>query len=154
MYKCKEMSASAYSRVFADSREYKKCYRNIKSPFEFNNIMEMAKYLYKHFYDSINDIIIKGESPSVDRIDTSIGYTKDNIRIISRKENTMMGVEKRKRMVSCKDKNGNTLIFDSTSDCVEHFGYKRNSSSKVKSWVDKNGNYKIPEGFSEFKYLT
>jgi len=36
-----------------------------------------------------NEMASKDDSPSIDRVDNSIGYTKDNIRVISHKANVM-----------------------------------------------------------------
>ena len=85
LFKCHQMASDAYSRVFAPSREYKKNYQNLIDPFGFINISDMEKFLYDNFYNEIKSL----ERPSVDRIDSSRGYTKDNIRILSHSENTL-----------------------------------------------------------------
>lgn len=92
LFKCKEMANSARARVMDASRAHKRGYRNLVNPYEFSSAAEMAEYLYANFHSHISTLIEQGESPSVDRKDSSIGYTKDNIRIISHLDNTLLGV--------------------------------------------------------------
>lgn len=96
-FKCTEMARSAYSRTHDPSKSYKKCYRNLDTPYGFESTQEMSDYLYHNFYEDIKRLLNEGISPSVDRIDSRRGYTPDNIRILSHRENTLLGVEKRRK---------------------------------------------------------
>lgn len=151
LYKCKQMAADAHSRVFAESRSYKKSYQNLEKPYEFLNIPDMYNYLYNTFYNDIKNLIDKGLIPSVDRINTKIGYTKDNIRIIDFKENTLLGVATTKRKVKMTTPN-EEIIFNSMADCCRYLGYNPKSTSKIKSFILKDGRYKIPIGYT-FEYI-
>lgn len=155
MYKCKQMSYSAHSRVFAPCRKNNSkfgCYQNLTDPYGFNNTIEMAEFLYSNFYNEIKSILDNGEAPSVDRIDSSLGYIPSNIRILSKRENEELGLNNRRRKIKMTCQDGKVVIFKSTVECVEYFGYKANSSSRVSSWCKKDGKYKVPKGYS-FDYL-
>ena len=153
MYKCNQMASSAYSRVFCKSREYKKRYRNLEEPYGFLNSKEMSLYLYENFYEDVYNLLQENKIPSVDRINSNIGYTKSNIRIIDFRENTLDGVNKRKRKVKMVDDNKNVFIFDSLAECCRHLGYNDKGTSKIRSFIIKDKKYKIPEGYS-FEYIN
>lgn len=122
-YKCMEMARSAYSRVFDKSREHKKCYRNLVRPYEFKSVAHMAEFLHATYGEDIRDLISKGESPSVDRLDTSIGYTEDNIRVISHRTNTLLGVESTKRAIEVHHLDTDTREeYNSISECSDALG--------------------------------
>lgn len=93
LFKCKEMAYSAHSRVFAPSRKSKTCYRSLENPFEFDSQKHLMNYLYENFYDEIKTLIDSEEIPTIDRIDSTKGYAKDNIRVISFMQNSMLGLE-------------------------------------------------------------
>jgi hypothetical protein len=150
---CKSLAGNAYSRVKCKSREYKTKYRNLTDPFGFKDSGEMHRFLYDNFYKDISSLLIEGKIPSVDRIDSSKGYTPENIRILDFTENTLLGIENIKRKIEMIDSEGNITIFNSTTECVVHFGKSKQSSARVKSWITKDGKYKIPEGY-KFRYLS
>jgi len=87
-YKCIEMAQSARSRVMDRSREYKKSYRSLSNPFEFSGSRELAEFLYDRFHADIKSLLDSDGVPTVDRKDNSIGYTRDNIQILSLSENS------------------------------------------------------------------
>lgn len=154
--KCQRMAYDAHSRVFAPSRAYKKRYRNLENPYEFENTKEMYMYLYNNFYDDIKTLLDNEISPSVDRIDASKGYSKDNIRIISHSKNTQLGLTNRRRKVKMITPNDEIIIFNSTVECVGYFGYDNKSSSRVAHWIRRckgeKGDYKVPKGY-HFEYI-
>lgn len=150
--KCKQMAYSAYARIYAPSKRNKHCYNNLNEPFGFCSSSELKWYLYNNFYNDIELLLKENKIPSIDRINPSIGYTKENIRIISFKENTVLGVKSLKKKVKSIDKNGDIIIFDSVTDCCSYFSKVKLGASRVKSWILKDGKYKIPEGYM-FEYL-
>lgn len=144
--KCKQMAYSARSRVMSPSKYHKTPYKDI--PFGFKGGGELKWYLYDNFYKDIKIMLDEGEVPSLDRIDSSKGYEEGNLRIIPFSLNTQLGVEARKRKVRVTNLETNEILyFESTSDCVEYFGFSRESTTKISSWVKRDGLYKIPEGF-------
>ena len=154
LFKCDEMAKSAYARIFAPSRAYKKSYRNLDRPFEFDGICGLREFLYENFYNDIEELINAGDRPSIDRIDTNIGYTPDNIRILSHKENTLLGVDKVKKRVKMTTPNNEEIIFDSVTECVVYLGYNRRETSRINFWARGVLNiYKKPEGYT-FEYLN
>lgn len=132
LYKCEEMSRSAYSRVFAPSKRNENCYNNLENPYGFSNTKEMTNYLYENFYTDIEEILNSGGVPSVDRKNTSQGYTRENIRIIPFRENTLLGVETRKHPIKVIFPNGNEVTFDSIIDCANIFN---TTESNVRGWL-------------------
>ena len=152
LYRCKQMAADAHSRVFAESRSYKKSYQNLENPYGFSDIPEMYNYLYNTFYNDIKILLDNGLIPSVDRINTKIGYTKENIRVIDFKENTLLGVSNTKRKVKMITPNNEVIIFDSMADCCRYLGYNPSSASKIRSFILEDGKYKIPIGYT-FEYI-
>lgn len=132
-YKCYEMASSAYSRVNAKSREYKKGYQRLEEPFSFDNIPDFSDYLYDNFYNDIKYLLDTGEVPSVDRIDSNTGYTPKNVRILSHRENTLLGVEERKVKIKVTGPTGKETIYDSIEDCRVAFGAKY--ESYVRGWL-------------------
>lgn len=150
--KCSSMAADAHARIFAPSRRYKTIYNNLITPFGFDGSGELKWYLYNNFYNDIKDLLDAEDIPSMDRKDSSIGYTPNNIRIISFKLNTELGVETRRKKVKMITPDNEEVIFNSTVECVAYFGFPPTHSNKVSSWVNKTGKYKIPEGYS-FSYM-
>lgn len=148
-FKCHQMSASAYSRVFAKSKEHKKGYRGIEEPYGFNNIKDMSDFLYSNFYDEVNNLLKSGKVPSVDRIDSSKGYTKENIRILDFKENTLRGVANRMSRVRVVAPDGSTKEYPSIISCSKDFG---RSETSVRGWLGRKKGYVIPEGY-QFYYI-
>lgn len=150
-YKCYEMSSSAYSRVFAKSKQHKKCYQNIVNPFGFSGIKEMSAFLYKNFYNDVKELLDDNRIPSVDRIDSNYGYTSDNIRIIEHCENTAYGVNNRKRKVKVTDEDGDIVIYNSIIDCAKAFG--KDYATCVIGWMNDEYGYVKPEGY-KFKSIS
>lgn len=147
LYKCKQMAGDAHARVFAKSRSYKTIYRNLEIPFGFINTTDMCNYLYNNFYNDIKILLEDGLIPSIDRIDSKIGYTKDNIRIIDFKINTELGLENRRRKVKMITPDREIILFESVTQCCKHFGYDNRHGSKIKSWILEDGKYKKPDGY-------
>lgn len=153
MYVCDRMARDSHSRIFAKSREYKKCYNNLIEPYGFKDAGEMKLFLYENFYNRIKWYLDRGITPSIDRIDNNIGYTKTNIQIIPFKQNTEKGLDTRRRKVEMITPENEVYIFKSVSECAKHFGITKTShTNKVSSWIKGNGIYKPPEGY-KFRYL-
>lgn len=153
LYTCKRMAYDAHSRIFAKSRDYKKCYKDLKEPFGFENANQLKYYLYDNFGVRIKWYLDRGITPSIDRVDSKYGYTKYNIRIISFKRNTDGGVQSRRRKVEMIDPSGNVYKFDSVIKCANYFGiFESKNANKISSWIRVDGKYKPPTGF-KFKYL-
>jgi len=146
MYKCREMAWSAYARVFAKSKSYKKGYRHLVEPFGFSTPTEMKLYLYANFYADIKTLLDKGLVPSVDRKDTSIGYTPANIHILDFVENTELGVNTRKHPVSVSYPDGAIKNFSSVRQCADFFN---TNDSHIRQWI--KGTYK-PLNKCKFAY--
>jgi hypothetical protein len=138
--KCRRMAADAHARVFAPSRQYKTAYRNLDEPFGFTSARQMYEYLYTEFYNEINTLINAGASPSVDRIDSSKGYTPGNIRVISHKENTLRGVENVKKQMRLTTVDGRKLLFESVEDCAWYLGVQ---AQTIRNWI--NGTHSPPK---------
>lgn len=158
LYYSNKMSEWARSRVISPSKQSRsKTYSNLEEPFGFKNTKEMSEFIYNKFKTDIENIIKSNKTPSIDRIDTSKGYTKENIRVISLRNNTLLGVETRKRKVLMIDEFNNEKIFNTVTECAEYFGYDRTHSSKVSHWVRyTNGGiskYRVPKGY-RFYYLN
>jgi len=157
LYKSKRMAGDAHSRIFAKSRKYKKCYNHLDKPFEFEGHEELYRFIYNSFYNDIKQILEDNKIPSLDRIDPGIGYTKENIRVITFRENTLSGVEKTKRKVKItKIENNKEFIFNSVVEGMKWLGYEATQTNKYAHWVrGQNGgkcDYIIPRGYL-FKYL-
>ena len=147
LYKCNQMASSAHSRVYATSRDYKKSYRNLIEPFGFSSIPELRDYLYEKHYETIKELLENNLVPSIDRIDSKIGYTKDNIRIIDFKTNTELGLKSIRREIRMTKPDGEIILFESVTQCCKHFGYDGRYGSKIKSWILEDGKYKKPDGY-------
>lgn len=85
----------------------------------------------KEIWDSI---IKSGESPSVDRINNSLGYSIDNIQMISQKENFLKGRvianENRRKMVVGKSlKDGKEIILNSQTE-GKIYGFRQSDISR------------------------
>lgn len=148
LFKCHEMASSAYARVFAPSREYKKSYRNISEPFGFESIAGMSSFLYEHFYDDIVCLMKANKIPSVDRIDSTKGYSPENIRVLDFKTNTLLGVEKRKRPIKVTYPDGGYKVFESAEACAKEF---KTNSGHIRGWIQ--GKYK-PKNKCFFNYVS
>lgn len=146
LYKCKQMAWNAHSRVNAPCREGNPVYKDLVNPFGFDSPLQMAEFLYNNFYDSVLALLEKGLTPSVDRIDPSIGYTPTNIRVIDFDENTAIGVENTKSPVIVTFPNGDTMEFDSVSSCSRYFN---TYESHVRGWIQ--GKWK-PRNKCKFEY--
>lgn len=132
-FSCTTMAFGAYSRIYADCRKKHKIYQRIKGvKFGFNNAKEMEDHLYDNFYSDIAQILLEGKSPSVDRIDSSKGYTKENIRILDTVTNLMLGVENIKRKVKVTYPDGLTEVFDSVWSCAKYFNTRREC---ITDWI-------------------
>lgn len=154
MYTCKRMAYDAHSRVFAKSRAHKRCYQNLEQPFGFSNPAELKLFLYEKFYDRIKWYLDRDITPSIDRIDSSIGYTRNNIQIIPFKQNTERGVDSRRRKVEMITCTGDKFIFNSVMECARYFGINKSShTNKVSSWIKGDGKYTPPKGY-KFRYLN
>jgi hypothetical protein len=112
----------------------------------------MAQFLYNNFYNDIKTLLDKNDVPSVDRIDTSKGYTPTNIRILSFKENTERGLDTLRRKVKVTCSNGTELIFNSIRECGDYFGYKPTETSRISGWCKGKSGYRKLEGY-EFEYV-
>lgn len=132
LFKCKQMAYSAHARVFAPSREYKKAYRSISEPFGFETPAEMADYLYANFHSDISLLLKEGKTPSVDRVNSNVGYTPENIRILDFKTNTLLGVETRKRPIEVIYPDGNSRVFESAEAVAEEF---KTNSGHIRAWI-------------------
>jgi hypothetical protein len=145
--KCKIMAYSAKSRVTSPSKEAKSAYQNLKTPFGFSSAREMIIFLYENFYDDIEVLLKQEKTPSVDRIDTSVGYTPGNIRVIDFTENTLRGVENTKSPVKVTYLDGTVKNFDSVISCAKEF---KTDESHVRGWLA--GKWK-PKNKCVFEYL-
>ena len=90
LWHSKHMATNAYSRIKYASKR-KKNY--VGKEFGFSDSNELANYLYFNFKDDILNLIEKRKYPTIDRIDNDLGYIEGNIRVISFKENTRLGLE-------------------------------------------------------------
>ena len=131
MERCKRMGRSIISRTVTDINNPKnKTYKenNIKSHIG-NSGIEIAEYLYANFYDEIERMIEMGETPTVDRIDSARGYEKDNIQILSFKDNSLDGlsnaVKKTSKAIKVRFPDGSHRIFKSVSEASRELKLKR-----------------------------
>lgn len=143
---CKRMAHDARSRVLAPSRSHKSAYKNLNTPFGFSSSRDMYLYLYKEFRGDIEELLREGKRPSVDRIDTTTGYTPGNIRVLDRRENTLRGVESIKRKVEVLHTDGSTTTYESVTKCAEVFD---TTDGHVRGWI--NGKWR-PNNGCTFKY--
>lgn len=145
-YKCREMARDAYARVTAPSRAHKANYRRLENPFGFKSPRDMCEFLYKHFYSDIEHLLSQGKRPTVDRIDANKGYTPDNIRVIDFKENTLRGVQSRKKSVKVTFPDGDVRVYESVTACAEDFG---TNVSHIRGWI--TGKW-TPKNGCKFEY--
>lgn len=145
--KCASMSSSAYARVFAPSRKHKVTYRKLENPFGFSNTGDFKWFLYDNFYNEIKQILEDGESPSIDRLDSSIGYTKDNIQVISHRLNSGL-TWKGQKEIKIITLEGKILILNSIKDVSNIIKVK---NSTIANWLEgSNKGYK--KYFKDIRY--
>jgi hypothetical protein len=125
-----------------------KCYRDNKISCEIGeSTKDVYKYLYDNFKGEVEDLLNDGHIPSVDRIDPAKNYTKDNIRIISLKDNLDRALsnahKKLSRGVLIKYKNGEIREFNSAREAERVTGICRNTINAI-----LNGKRENPEEFT------
>lgn len=133
MDRCKRIGWSIITRTITEvNRPANKTYKdnNVVSKIGDTGV-EIAQYLYDNFYNEIKEIIDSGETPSIDRIDSSGDYEEGNIRIITVKENSLDGVKQAvkatSKSVKAVDKEGNETIYKSVSEASRDIGIKRDT---------------------------
>ncbi len=146
-FKCKEMAYSAHARVTAPSRKYKGIYQDIEEPFGFDTVLDFAQFVYDNFGKEVEQLLDAGKIPSLDRKDTSKGYTPDNVQILDFVENTRRGIEASKSPVKVTTPEGEELLFESVVECSEYFG---TSESHVRMWL--SGKH-APKNRCVFEYV-
>ena len=144
------MSQNAYARVKCKSNAHKKCYRNLDDAFGFKDSGALGFYIAENLANEILDVIADGGYPSIDRTNPLIGYVAGNLRVISFKDNTSLGVESRRTKVEVVFANGDKTYFKSVTKCAEHFGVCNNA---ICSWSRLDRKYKIPDYVAKVIYL-
>lgn len=133
MSKCKQLGHAIITRTKTKvDHPSNKCYKENKVVSEIGDTgIEIAKYLYTNFYEEIETLINDGKTPSVDRIDSTKNYAKDNIRIVDFRENYLDGVanavKKTSKQVKVCYPTGEEEIFDSVSVASRKLGIKRDT---------------------------
>lgn len=133
MDRCKRMGYSIINRTVNNvNRPKNKVYRELGIVSEIGDTgKEIGQYLYENFYDDVKALIDKGETPTIDRIDSTKNYSTDNIRIISFRENSLAGakegvrVNSKKVLVEYPD--GKARVFESVSAVSREIGKKRDT---------------------------
>ena len=133
MDRCKRMGYSIINRTVSNVNKTKnKVYRELGIVSEIGDTgKEIGQYLYENFYDDVKALIDKGETPTIDRIDSTKNYSTDNIRIISFRENSLAGakegvrVNSKKVLVEYPD--GRARVFESVSAVSREIGKKRDT---------------------------
>lgn len=118
--KCAIMAMSARQRIFNPSENEKHSYGNLREPWGFDNVKELRMFLYENFYDDIKNLLDKEETPSIDRINPGYGYTKNNIRILSLRENARRAKKQFKSIITITSEN-ELILFESINKCAEYF---------------------------------
>jgi hypothetical protein len=99
--------------------------RNGRSYFENGIKIEISRDEFNEWCDENKDIIVRifknGDLPSVDRIDSDLGYTKNNMRVITFVENALDGLvkarlKKMRKVVGVNKETGDVVEFDNLRD--------------------------------------
>lgn len=117
---------------------------------------ELKDWLYnngfKKFYDDwVFSGYIKDKKPSVDRIDTNKGYSLDNIRLVTWRENFLFAIEDRIKGIGTQGKVCKPVGLFSKNGCLKASFVSVNEASRLSGFYiwnkikrktkDKEGNY-------------
>lgn len=122
------MTNSLIQRLSNTQNKRNACYKDVENRLGSTRV-EIKNFIHENFENDIKEVMKSGESPSLDRIDSSGHYEKGNVRVISFRENSLRGLEKAVEVTSKKVMavfpNGEEQLFNSISDASRQLGLKR-----------------------------
>jgi hypothetical protein len=132
-YKLKKLGIGILRRtIYKNQNKRNKCYRDkgIKCKIG-KNLKEICNFLDSNFKQDILNLLERGEISSVDRIDSNKHYEEGNLRIITFKENSILGLKNANLATSIPVrvfyKDGSTCDFLSISDAANSLNCKRDT---------------------------
>lgn len=132
-HRCSAIGQGIISRTVTDVNESSnKCYKDNGVVSKIGNTgKEISDYLFANYYDEILRLIEKGDTPSLNRIDSSKNYEEGNIEIVTLRENYLDGVsnavKKTSKAVKVIYKDDSEKIFKSVSEASRALKIKRDT---------------------------